>query len=148
MMTQTQSRTEQVTQSTSPPRRQSDEHVGALVSQAVQQVSQLVRDELRLAQAEVTESRRNLGFGGGLLGGAGLLAFIAVQAFAAAAIAALALVVSVWLAALIVAVAAVLVAAIMALLGKQRVQRVAPAVEESVDSVKADVAVIKEGGHR
>jgi hypothetical protein len=126
----------------------SDEHLGALVSQAARQLGQLVRDEVRLAQAEMAAYRRHLGFGGGLLGGAGLMAFIGVQALAACVIAALAEAMPVWLAALIVGVAALAGAAVMALLGKKQVQRVVPAVEESVDSVKADVAALKEAGHR
>ncbi|NUR59566.1 MAG: phage holin family protein [Catenulispora sp.] len=126
----------------------SDEHVGALVSQAVRQLGQLARDEFRLAQAEMAANRRHLGFGGGLFGGAGLMAFIGVQAIAACVIAALAEAMPVWLAALIVGVAAVVTAAVMALLGKKQVQRLGSAFEESVDSVKADVAALKEAGHR
>ncbi|NUP50252.1 MAG: phage holin family protein [Catenulispora sp.] len=126
----------------------SDEHVGTLISQAAQQFSRLARDELRLAQAEMADKRRNLGFGGGLLGAAGLLAFIGVLAFATTVIAALALAMPVWLAALIVGVAAVLTAGVLAKLGKKQVQSVIPAVGESVESVKADVAAIKDGGHR
>ena len=126
----------------------SDEHVGALVSQAARQLGQLARDEVRLAQAELAANRRHLGFGGGLFGGAGLMAFIGVQAIGACVIAALAEALPVWLAALIVGVAALGAAGVMALLGKKQVQQVVPVVGESVDSVKADVAALKEAGHR
>lgn len=123
-----------------------DEHMATLLAQAAHQFGQLARDELQTARAEFARNRRTLGFGGGLIGGAGVLAFVAVQAVAAAVIAALALAMPVWLAALIVGVAAGLAAAVFALVGKKQVGRVVPVVEETVDSVKADVAVIKEGG--
>ena len=122
--------------------------VTTLLSQATQRFGQLARDELRLAQAEMAEKRRNLGFGGGLIGGAGVLALVALQAFAAALIALLALAMPVWVAALIVAVAVAAAAAVLGLLGKKQVEQVAPAVQEAMGSLKADVDAIKEGGRR
>lgn len=124
----------------------SDDHPATLLPQAARQIGELAREEFRLAGAELAAHRRNLGFGGGLLGTAGLMGFIAVQAFAAAVIAALAVAMPVWLAALLVGVAAALAASVAAFLGKKQVARVAPAVEEAVGSVKADVAAIKDGG--
>ena len=125
-----------------------DERLGTLVSQAAQQLGQLARDEIRMVRTEFAKNRRSLGFGGGLIGGAGLMGFIAVQAGTAAVIAALAEALPVWLAALIVAAAAGLGAGAMALLAKKQVEQAVPAVEETVDSVKADVAAIKDGDAR
>src|SRR5918993_1543341 len=48
---------------------------GQLISQLTEQISRLVRDEARLAQAEVTQKAKKLGVGAGLFGGAGLVAF-------------------------------------------------------------------------
>lgn len=126
-------------------RTHADEDLGTLVSQAAQQLGQLTRDEIRMVRTEFLRNRRNLGFGGGLIGGAGLMGFIAVQACAAAVIAALAEALPVWLAALIVGAAAGLAAGAMALLAKKQVEQALPAVEKTVDSVKADVAAIKDG---
>lgn len=124
----------------------SDEHVVELLSQTVQRVRQLVRDELRAARVEFLKNRRHLGFGGGLLGGAGVLGFVALQATTAAVIAALAEALPVWAACLIIGVAAGLGAGAAALLGKKQMEHAVPAVEETVDSVKADVAALKGGG--
>ena len=126
-------------------RTYADEDFGTLVSQAAQQLGQLTRDEIRMVRTEFLRNRRNLGFGGVLIGGAGLMGFIAVQACAAAVIAALAEALPVWLAALIVGAAAGLAAGAMALLAKKQVEQALPAVEKTVDSVKADVAAIKDG---
>ncbi|MET9222250.1 phage holin family protein [Streptomyces sp. NPDC088197] len=119
--------------------------VGELVSRATQQMSQLVREEMRLAQAEMAQKGKRFGMGGGLFGGAGLLAFIGLEALAATAVAALALTFSVWLSALIVAVALLALAATLALAGKKEVSRATPpAPEQAIAGVKADVATIKE----
>ncbi len=131
------------------PHDRSSEPVGELVQRASQQLSQLVRDEMRLAQAEMAQKGKRFGRGGGLLGGAGLVGVLALQALAATAIAALALVLDVWAAALIVTVVLAAVAALLATLGKRQISQAAPpAPEQTVDSVKADVAEIKERAHR
>lgn len=119
--------------------------VGALVSQASQQLSQLVRDEMRLAQAEMTQKGKRFGLGGGLVGGAGIVAFIALQALAAAAIAALALALPVWASALIITGVLLALAAVLGAVGKKEVGRATPpAPQQAIDSIKADVAEIKE----
>ncbi|MBT2442969.1 phage holin family protein [Streptomyces sp. ISL-36] len=121
----------------------------ALVKQAAEQMTKLVRQELRLAQAEMQAKGKRFGMGGGLFGGAGLVAVLALQAFVAAAIAALALALPVWASALIVAGALAVLAAVLAAVGKREVSRAAPpAPEKTIASVKADVAEIKERVHR
>ncbi|MCZ4124472.1 phage holin family protein [Streptomyces sp. H39-S7] len=128
---------------------ESDSSVGELVKRASEQLSELVRGEMRLARAELTEKGKRAGLGGGLLGGAALIAVIALQALVATAIALLALAVSVWAAAAIVTGALFVIAAVLALLGKKQVARaVPPAPEAAIDSVKADVEEIKGRAHR
>src|SRR4051794_6571642 len=86
-----------------PPEVSADGSTAALIARATKQLSTLIREELRLAQAEMSAKGRRMGFGGGLFGAAGLMAMLAVQALVAAAVAGLAVVVPVWGAALIVA---------------------------------------------
>ncbi|WP_435187238.1 phage holin family protein [Streptomyces sp. bgisy126] len=126
-----------------------DASVGDLVSRASQQISELVRDEMRLARAEMTEKGKRYGVGGGLFGGAGLVGVLAAQALVVAVIAALALVLPVWASALIVAALLAVGAAGMAAAGKKQIDEAgAPAPEQTIDNVKADVAEIKERAHR
>ncbi len=128
---------------------QAQEPVGELVQRASQQLSELVRGELRLAQAEMKEKGKRYGKGGGLFGGAGLVGFLMLQALVATVIAALAVALPVWAAGLIVTAVLGLVAAVMALTGKKEVSQAAPpAPEETIENVKADVAEIKESAHR
>jgi hypothetical protein len=48
--------------------------IGELVRQMAEQVSTLVRDELKLAQVEMARKGTQAGLGAGLLGGGGLIA--------------------------------------------------------------------------
>ncbi|WP_199836049.1 phage holin family protein [Streptomyces sp. TP-A0356] len=125
------------------------EPVSELVTRASRQLTELVRGEMRLAQAEMKEKGRRYGKGGGLFGGAGVVGFLALEALVATAIAALAVPLPVWAAALIVTAVLGVIAAVMAMSGKKQVGRAAPpAPEETIANVKADVAEIKESAHR
>ncbi|MFF3610044.1 phage holin family protein [Streptomyces sp. NPDC002463] len=127
-----------------------EESMGDLVSRGSQQISELVREEMQPARAEMSRKGRRYGVGGGLFGGAGLLGFLAAQALGVALIAALALLLRVWAAGLITA--ALLPAAVAALVAatgkKQIVKAGTPVPEQAIDSVKADMAEIKEAAHR
>ncbi|MGW2964766.1 phage holin family protein [Streptomyces sp. NPDC001220] len=125
------------------------EPVGDLVQRASQQLSQLVRDEMRLAQAEMAQKGKRFGRGGGLLGGAGLMGVLTLQALVATVIAALSLVMDVWAAALIVTAALAGVTALTAARGKRQISKASPPTpEQTIDSVEADVAEIKERAQR
>ncbi|GGZ47310.1 hypothetical protein GCM10010371_03240 [Streptomyces subrutilus] len=108
-----------------------------------------MREEMQLARAEMTQKGKRFGVGGGLFGGAGLVGILTAQALVVAVIAALALVLPVWASALIVTALLAATAAVLALAGKKQIARAgAPAPEQTIDSIKADVAEIKEKAHR
>ncbi|MFG2794225.1 phage holin family protein [Streptomyces sp. NPDC048419] len=131
------------------PHLTGQEPVSELVQRASQQLTELVRGEMRLAQAEVKEKGKRYGKGGGLFGGAGVVGFLMLQALVATVIAALAVPLPVWAAALIVTAALGVIAAVMALGGKKQVSQAAPpAPEQTIENVKADVAEIKERAQR
>ncbi|MGI9007028.1 MAG: phage holin family protein [Streptosporangiaceae bacterium] len=122
---------------------------GELVKLLSEQVSVLVRDELKLAQLEMTRKGKQAGLGIGMLGGSGLAALYGVACLLACAIIAISGVVAAWLAALIVGAALLAVSAAAALMGKGRLQKAVPPVpEQAVGSVKADVEEIKERAKR
>ncbi|MEU4654078.1 phage holin family protein [Streptomyces sp. NPDC023723] len=125
------------------------EPVSELVQRASQQLTELVRGELKLAQAEMKEKGKRYGKGGGMFGGAGLVGFLMLQALVATAIAALAVPLPVWAAALIVTAVLGVLAAVLALIGKKQVSRAAPPTpQRTIENVKADVAEIKGSAHR
>jgi Putative Actinobacterial Holin-X, holin superfamily III len=122
---------------------------GELVKQLTEQVATLVRDELKLAQLEMTRKGKQAGLGAGLLGGGGLIALYGVGCLIACAVIGLSHVVQPWLAALIVGAALLAVAGVAALTGKGRIQRAAPPVPtEAAGRVKADVEEIRERARR
>ncbi|MFK0160544.1 phage holin family protein [Streptomyces sp. NPDC090499] len=123
--------------------------MGELVQRASQQLTELVRGELRLAQAEIKQKGSHYGKGGGLFGGAGVVGFLMLQALVATVIAALAVVVPVWAAGLVVTAALGVIAAVLARSGRKQIgQAVPPTPEQTIENVKADMATIKESAHR
>ena len=122
----------------------SDPTLGALVNDLTTQVPELIRSEIRLAQAEVTEKGKRAGVGIGMFSAAGLLAFFGFAALLTTIVLALALVMSAWLAALIVTVVLMAAAGIFALQGKNKVQEATPPLpERAVAGVKEDLATVK-----
>jgi hypothetical protein len=118
---------------------------GDLVKLLSEQVSVLVRDELKLAQMEMTRKGKQAGVGAGMLGSGGLIALYGVGCLIACAVLALSGVVAAWLAALIVGGALLVIAAVAALLGKGRLQKAVPPVpEQAVARIKTDMDVIME----
>ncbi len=121
-----------------------DVPLGVLLSRLTEQTSQLVRDEIKLAQVEMAQKGKRAGIGVGLFGGAGVVALYAVGCLVAAAVLALDLVLPAWAAALVVAGSLLLLAAVAGLLGKKQVTKAIPPVpQEALASVKLDVAAVK-----
>ena len=111
-----------------------------LLKQLSQETTQLLKQEIELAKAEVGEKGRQAGKGAGLLGGAGVIGLGAVGALTACFILALAAVMPAWLAALIVAVVYGAVAGVLALQGRNRIKQAVPPVpEQTVETLKEDV---------
>jgi uncharacterized membrane protein YqjE len=126
----------------------SDPTLGALVHDLTTQVPELIRSEMRLAQAEVAEKGKRAGIGIGMFSAAGLLAFFGFGTLIATIVLALSLAMDGWLAALIVAVVLFVGAGIAAVVGKNKVQEAQPPVpERAVEGVKEDIATVK-GQHR
>ncbi|MEV0120000.1 phage holin family protein [Streptomyces sp. NPDC050703] len=132
-----------------PAHEQAQHSVGELIERATTQLSDLVRQEMRLAGREMVEKGKRAGRGGGLLGAAGAVSYIGLMALAATGIAALSLALPVWASALIVTGVLFAVAGVLAALGRGQLARaVPPTPQEAMDSVKADVEEIKERAHR
>ncbi len=122
---------------------------GDLVRQLSEQISALVRDELKLAELEMRRKGKQAGLGIGMLGGGGLIALYAAGCLLACVVIAISGAVAAWLAALIVGAALLSAAAATALLGKGRLAKAAPLVpEEAMHGMKTDVEVVKEGVRR
>jgi MFS family permease len=122
-----------------------DPPVSELVKQLSEQTSTLVRKELELARAEMTQKGKAAGVGAGMFGGAALVGLLAVGVLTACFILALAEAMDAWLAALIVAAVYGALAGVLALTGKSKVQEATPPLpEQTKESVRQDVERVKE----
>jgi hypothetical protein len=125
-----------------PPER--DASAGELVRQLSEQVSALVRNELKMARLEMTRKGRFAGLGVGMYGASGLVALYAIACLLAAAIIAIAGEIRPWLAALIVGLVLAVVSGVAALMGRSRMRRATPPMpEQAVEGTKADVEEVK-----
>ena len=125
-------------------RAEQDKPLGELVQDLSRQTSTLIRQEMRLAQAELTEKGKHASKGAGMFGGAGLVALYGVGALVAAAVLGLATVLEPWIAAAAIGVGLLLLAGILALTGKKELEEAGPAKpEQTIDSVQRDIETVK-----
>jgi uncharacterized membrane protein YqjE len=126
---------------TEDPRQQS---LGDLMKQLADQTSRLIRNEVRLARAEMNEKAQAYARAGATLAAAavvGLLSGIALTLFL---IYLLKLAVPLWAAALIVTVVYAVVAFALFMTGKKKLDDArTPVPEQTVESVKEDVQWLK-----
>ena len=125
---------------------------GSLLSDAVNQLTRLVRGEVALAKAEVAQNIRSAGLGIGLLVGAVVLIFVALNVLVFALVAALGELIGPGWSALVVGVVILVVAAILAMRGLNALKPENLAPSRTVRNVQADAQTIKEnvsnGNHK
>ncbi len=117
-----------------------DRPLGEVASDLTQDVSLLVRQEVKLAKAEMTEKGRVAAPGLGMIGGAGVVALMAAGALTAFLVLVLSIVLPEWLSALIVGAVLAATAYLLAKRGKERVEDAGrPVPEQTIETVKEDV---------
>jgi uncharacterized membrane protein YqjE len=112
--------------------------VPELLKQLSNETSTLVKQELDLAKAELSQQGKRAGLGAGFIGGGALFGLGAFGAFTAMLIALLGLAMDTWIAALIVTVVYGAIAAVLALRGKSKIQEATPPVQQTVETLKED----------
>jgi uncharacterized membrane protein YqjE len=113
---------------------------GELVKQLSEQTTTLVRKEIELAKAELSQKGRTAGEGAGMFGGAAVIGLLALGTLTTMIVALLDKAMGLWVAALIVTVAYGAIAAVLAMKGRDRVKKgMPPAPEQTVETVKEDV---------
>jgi uncharacterized membrane protein YqjE len=121
---------------TSDPRERG---LGELVKDLASQTSTLVRQEIQLAQAEVTQKGKTAGKGAGLVAGAAVAGLLALIALTAGLVALLDKAMDTWIAALIVMVLWAIVAVVLAKAGQKALQQATPPAPQTVETVKEDI---------
>ena len=113
--------------------------IGELVKELAGQTSTLVRQEIQLAQAELTSKGKTAGRGVGMLVAAAIAGLLALIALTAGLIAALDTGLPLWLAALIVMALWAIVALVLAKAGQKALQQATPPVPQTVETLKEDI---------
>lgn len=116
-----------------------DEPIAELLKRLSNETTHLVKMELELAKAEMTQKGKQAGLGAGLLGGGGIAGLMALIALTLTLIFLLDTFMKTWIAALIVTVLWAAIAGVLALKGKNELQDVNPAPEQTIETVKEDV---------
>ena len=120
------------------------ENLGDLFTRLTEDLSRLVRDEVELAKVEINDTVEKVKAGGVSIGVAGVLGLMAFVMLSFAAAWGLAEVVPAGVAFLIVGGAYGLVALALLALGRQRLKAVKPVPEQTVETIKEDVAWAKQ----
>lgn len=116
-----------------------DASVGEIVSKLTADFSTLVRQELALAKAEISQEASKAAKGGGLLGGAGFAGYMLALFASVAVMAALDLAMPLWAAAAIVAVLYGVVAAVLYSKGRAQLRTVDPTPHQTIETLKEGV---------
>jgi hypothetical protein len=121
--------------------------LGQLVADATRDVSEIVRAEIALAKAELSQDVKNGALAGGLFGAAGYLGLLAsITAVIAAGYALTGTGLPAWAAFLIVTGALLLIAGVLAVIGVSRVKKVGPP-ERAIRSTRETIAAVRPGSN-
>jgi hypothetical protein len=126
-----------------PQQRAAEASVGQLIREVAEDVTTLVRQEIALAKAETKQELAKTGRAGAAFGGAGVAGWITLVFLSLAVMFGLGAVMPLGWAALIVAVVWGIVGAALAAYGRTRMRAVNPVPTRTVETVKEDVAWMK-----
>jgi hypothetical protein len=121
----------------------SENSVGQLIGNISDDLTQLFRQEVELAKAEVKQEAAKAGKAAGMLGGAGFAGYLAVVLLSFALVFGLANVIDAGWAALIVAAIWGVIGAVLYLNGRKKLNDVDPMPHRTVDTIKEDAQWLK-----
>ncbi len=129
------------------PTNKDDRSVRQLFSELAQETSDLIREEINLGKAEISQKVSQAGSGASYLAIGGLIAYAGLLALLAAAIVGLNQIMSLWLAALLVGVAVLILGFIFIQKGRSdlRAQNLVP--HRTAESLRRDTQLVKEHSH-
>jgi fatty acid desaturase len=114
-----------------------------VVQDLVQNVQEILRSELRLAKAEITQEAKKAARSAAVLSAGAILAIFALGLLLWAAVYALSLILPMWAAALIIGAVVGVIAGILLAAGRARMKQVHPKPETTIRSMKENVAWLK-----
>jgi uncharacterized membrane protein YqjE len=118
--------------------------VREILRNIVQDLQFLVHSEMRLAKVEVAEQVNRAKYAAGFLGAAAVVGFLAGMCLVAAFVALLALLMPVWGAALIITLLLAVAGGCLYVRGKQKMRNFRPVPQQTLHSMKDNVAWLKQ----
>ncbi|MDT9685090.1 phage holin family protein [Streptomyces sp. TRM76323] len=115
-----------------------DRSAGELLAAVTADVQHLLRQEVRLAKAEIQEEASKAGKAAGMFGGAGFAGYMVALFLSLAAVFGLANVMDAGWAALIVTAVWAVIAAVLFVLGRSRMREVSPKPDRTIETLKED----------
>lgn len=125
-------------------RQRDDRSLGELFSELASDTSNLVRQELNLARAEMTQKATAAGRDAGMIAAGGVLAHTALLVLVAALVAVLDIFMPIWLSALIVGVVLAIVGYVLIRQGLEALKRIDPKPQQTIETLKEDKEWIKD----
>ncbi|MGA8045000.1 MAG: phage holin family protein [Dermatophilaceae bacterium] len=124
--------------------RENERTIGQLVADASHDIQGIIRSEVALAKAEVSEGAKIMGKGAGLLVGAGVLALFGVTFLLHTLARLIAVWLPVWVGYFIVTVVLFAIAAVLALLGRKALNTAKPTPDKAIAQAQLTVAAVKD----
>jgi xanthine/uracil permease len=118
--------------------------LGDLFADLSRQTSELVRQEVNLAKAEMTQKAREVSKDAGFIGAGGALAYAGLLVLLAMLVLLLGIWIPMWLSALIVGVVVVAIGGFLILRGRDGLTKTNLTPQQTVDTLKEDVRWAKE----
>jgi membrane protein len=123
---------------------QTQRSVSDVLQDIIGNLQQIVRDEFRLAKADVEDKARRAARPASILAAGAVLGLYGLGFLLLAGVYGLSLVIAPWLAALLVGAVLAIVAAILVSSGRTRLKQIDPVPEKTVQSMKENVQWTKE----
>lgn len=120
------------------PRVEEERSLGELFGELTRELSELMRDEVKLARTELQQEARKAGKVGGMFGAGGLIGYTALLLLSFAAAWGLAEVMAAGFAFLIVGAVHALIAVFLLMRARARAKEVRPVPDETIETLKED----------
>ena len=121
-----------------------DRSLGELFSELSSNTSNLVRQEINLAKAEMTQKATEAGRQAGMIGVGGVLAHTALLALVAALVAGLSEFMPIWASALLVGIVLAIAGYVVIRQGLDKLKQLNPKPEQTIETLKEDKEWIKD----
>ncbi|MDX2150470.1 MAG: phage holin family protein [Bryobacteraceae bacterium] len=121
-----------------------DRSMADVLKDAISNIQDIIRAEVRLAKTEVREESQKAGRSVAMFAGGAVAAFYALNFVLFCLVFALALVLPLWLSALLVGAVLFIVAAVLVSMGRDRWKEVHAKPQQTIDTVKENVEWAKQ----